>query len=105
MPTEALPGAEVSLRPGGQAQELRAAGKEPYAYGYARTHLAAQLQEQFRDLGDGESADVQARVPSFRGCKAARQPCRRVLPVMKSRWASPSAHILECMGGRRRPAS
>ena len=45
----------------GQAQELRAAGKEPYAYSYARTHMAAQLQEQFRDLGDGESADVQAR--------------------------------------------
>jgi lysyl-tRNA synthetase class II len=42
-----------------QAQELRDAGKEPYAYRFDRTHLAAALHEQFKDLPDGEVADLQ----------------------------------------------
>jgi len=42
-----------------QAQELREAGKEPYAYRYERTHMAAALHEQFKDLPDGEFADLQ----------------------------------------------
>lgn len=42
-----------------QAQELREAGKEPYAYRYERTHMAAALHEQFKGLPDGESADLQ----------------------------------------------
>ncbi len=46
-------------RNGVQAQDLRNAGKEPYAYTYERTHMAAALHEQFRDLPDGEMADLQ----------------------------------------------
>ncbi|EIE27769.1 lysyl-tRNA synthetase [Coccomyxa subellipsoidea C-169] len=45
-----------------QAQDLRSAGKEPYAYTYERTHMAAALHEQFRDLPDGEMADLQVAV-------------------------------------------
>lgn len=37
-----------------QVQQWRAAGKEPYAYSFQRTHLAAQLQAEHKDLPAGE---------------------------------------------------
>ena len=37
-----------------QVAELRAAGKDPYAYSFQRTHTAQQLQEEFAGLEDGE---------------------------------------------------
>ncbi|WP_460495935.1 lysine--tRNA ligase [Glycomyces tarimensis] len=36
--------------------ELLAAGKQPYALGYPRTHALAELREQFAGLGAGESS-------------------------------------------------
>jgi hypothetical protein len=50
-----------------QAQELRNAGKEPYAYSYVRTHMAAELHEQFKDLPDGEMADLQVQLQQCLG--------------------------------------
>lgn len=38
-------------------QELRAAGREPYAYTFPRTHTAAQLQELHAGLGEGQVAE------------------------------------------------
>lgn len=38
-------------------QELRAAGRDPYAYGFPRTHTAAQLQQLYTELPDGEVAE------------------------------------------------
>ena len=38
-------------------QELRAAGREPYAYGFPRTHTAAELQQLYADLADGAVAE------------------------------------------------
>ena len=46
-----------------QAQELREGGQEPYAYTYERTHMSAELHEQFKGLGDGEVADLE--VPAW----------------------------------------
>lgn len=40
-----------------QAQQLRGAQQEPYAYRFDRTHHAAQLQQQYSDLGNGEADD------------------------------------------------
>ena len=34
--------------------QWRVAGKEPYAYSYQRTHMAAQLQELHKDLPAGQ---------------------------------------------------
>ena len=42
-----------------QAVELRSSGREPYAYRFARTHMAAELQRRFQDLPAGEVADLQ----------------------------------------------
>ena len=42
-----------------QAQELRDAGKEPYAYTYDRTHMAAALHEQFTSLENGCEAELE----------------------------------------------
>lgn len=40
------------LRP--QVAQWRAAGKEPFAYSFQRTHMASQLQELHADLPAGE---------------------------------------------------
>ncbi|BDA48390.1 Lysine-tRNA ligase [Coccomyxa sp. Obi] len=56
-----------------KAQELRAAGKEPYAYQFDRTHLAAVLHEQFRDLPNGEVADLQGEEIAIAGRIMARR--------------------------------
>ena len=37
-----------------QVEDLRAAGREPYAYSFQRTHTAAELQAQFGDLEAGQ---------------------------------------------------
>lgn len=37
-----------------QVAQWREAGKEPYAYSFQRTHMAAQLQELHADLPAGE---------------------------------------------------
>ncbi len=42
-----------------QAQELRDAGKEPYAYSFERTHMAAALHEQFASLENGCEAELE----------------------------------------------
>lgn len=41
-----------------QAQDLRDAGKEPYAYSFERTHMAADLHEQFASLENGHEAEL-----------------------------------------------
>lgn len=38
-------------------QELRAAGRDPYAYTFQRTHTAAELQALHADLGEGAVAE------------------------------------------------
>lgn len=38
-------------------QELRAAGREPYAYNFPRTHSAAELQTLHAGLADGAVAE------------------------------------------------
>ena len=43
-------------------QELRAGGLEPYAYTFARTHSAAELQALHAGLGDGEVAEGEVAV-------------------------------------------
>jgi len=42
-----------------QAQDLRDAGKEPYAYSFERTHMAAALHEQFASLENGHEAELE----------------------------------------------
>lgn len=37
-----------------QVADMRASGREPYAYSFNRTHTAAQLQAQFGDLEPGQ---------------------------------------------------
>ena len=44
-----------------QAQELRDAGKDPYAYSFDRTHMAAALHEQFASLENGHEAELGVR--------------------------------------------
>ena len=46
---------------GMQAQELRDAGKDPYAYNFDRTHMAAALHEQFASLENGHEAELGVR--------------------------------------------
>ncbi|CAK0785539.1 hypothetical protein CVIRNUC_008749 [Coccomyxa viridis] len=41
-----------------KAQQLRDAGKEPYAYNFDRTHMAADLHEQFASLENGHEAEL-----------------------------------------------
>ena len=63
----------IALRTG-KAATLRAAGREPYAYSYARTHTAAALAAQHADLADGAVADLPAPVSV-----AGRVMARRVM--------------------------
>lgn len=64
--------AERARLPSAQAQELRASGREPYAYRFARTHMAAELQQRFLSLPAGEVADLQVLGPRT-GTKHAPQ--------------------------------
>jgi lysyl-tRNA synthetase, class II len=40
-----------------KAEELRTAGREPYAYNFDRTHSAQELQDLHKDLANGEQLD------------------------------------------------
>lgn len=40
-----------------KAEELRTAGREPYAYSFDRTHSAQELQDLYKDLSNGEQLD------------------------------------------------
>ena len=44
-----------------QVKALREAGKEPYGYSFARTHKAADLQQEFKDVQNGQNADIEPR--------------------------------------------
>ena len=64
-----------------QAGSYREAGTEPYAYTFARTHLSAELQEQHRDLADGEVWNALLK-PAIIGRKAcAAWPHLSMLPL------------------------
>lgn len=52
-----MPGAPRLTPPFYSAQELRAAGREPYAYTFPRSHSAAELQAAHTDLADGAVAE------------------------------------------------
>lgn len=39
-----------------QVEELRGKGHEPYAYTWAKTHTANELQRLYVDLGNGEES-------------------------------------------------
>ena len=67
-----------------QAQALREAGQEPYAYTFERTHMAAQLQEQFRGLGNGETADLQVAL-SLQSILSMEVLSRTELSIMQGR--------------------
>ena len=41
-----------------KAADLRAAGKDPYAYTFNRTHMAKELHELFQDLPNGQQAET-----------------------------------------------
>lgn len=47
----------IKLR-AGKAEELRRAGQEPYAYTFARTHTANDLQTEYSSLASGEECDA-----------------------------------------------
>eukprot|EP00884_Botryococcus_braunii_P002349 jgi/Botrbrau1/12114/Bobra.0186s0032.1 len=59
-----------------KVQQLRGAGKEPYAYSYPRTHTAAELQQLYADLAPGEQADLP---PGAEVRVAGRIMARRVM--------------------------
>jgi lysyl-tRNA synthetase, class II len=40
-----------------KVRALREAGNEPFAYSFDRTALAAELQEQFKHIPDGQEAE------------------------------------------------
>lgn len=62
-----------------QVAELRAAGKDPYAYSFQRTHTARQLQDEFAGLGDGEVRCCDASCLSMTPCSPANLMLLRVL--------------------------
>lgn len=45
-----------------KVQQLKALGIEPYAYHWESTHHAAELQEKYADLGNGEEVNVQVAI-------------------------------------------
>lgn len=45
-----------------KVQQLKALGIEPYAYHWQSTHHAAELQEKFADLGNGEEVDLEVAI-------------------------------------------
>lgn len=56
-----------------QVEELRSKGLEPYAYAWDRTHTAAQLQELYKHLGNGEESNGDADCVSIAGRIVARR--------------------------------
>ncbi|HEY9832414.1 MAG TPA: OB-fold nucleic acid binding domain-containing protein, partial [Stenomitos sp.] len=45
-----------------KVHELKALGMNPYAYQWASTHHARELQEKFADLPDGEEVDLEVAI-------------------------------------------
>ncbi|KAI3938160.1 hypothetical protein MKW98_018716 [Papaver atlanticum] len=56
-----------------KVEELRTKGHEPYAYGWDRTHTASQLQEIYKNLGNGEESSKDADLVSIAGRIIARR--------------------------------
>ncbi|KAL8480853.1 hypothetical protein ACS0TY_027393 [Phlomoides rotata] len=56
-----------------KVQELRSKGLDAYAYQWERTHTANQLQEIYRDLGNGEELTGEANHVSIAGRIVARR--------------------------------
>lgn len=56
-----------------KVQELRSKGFEPYAYQWDRTHTANQLQEIYKDLGNGEESNYDGDNVSVAGRIVARR--------------------------------
>ncbi|KAK4441053.1 Lysine--tRNA ligase, chloroplastic/mitochondrial [Sesamum alatum] len=56
-----------------KVQELRGKGLDPYAYQWERTHTANQLQEIYRNLGNGEELTSESDHVSIAGRIVARR--------------------------------
>ncbi|XP_019163798.1 PREDICTED: lysine--tRNA ligase, chloroplastic/mitochondrial [Ipomoea nil] len=56
-----------------KVEELRIKGLEPYAYKWDRTHTANQLQEIYKDLGNGEESNNENDYVSISGRIVARR--------------------------------
>lgn len=56
-----------------QVEELRSNGLEPYAYKWDRTHSASQLQEIYKNLGNGEESKSENDYVSISGRIVARR--------------------------------
>lgn len=56
-----------------KVQEMQAAGLNPFAYGWERTHRAEQLQLTYKDLNAGEEADGEADRVGVAGRVIARR--------------------------------
>ena len=52
---------------------LREAGHEPFGYSFVRTHKAAQLHELFRELPNGQAAELEPRSIAVAGRVRARR--------------------------------
>lgn len=50
-----------------QVEELRGQGFEPYAYKWERTHTANQLQDIYKNLGNGEESTSESDCVSIAG--------------------------------------
>ncbi|XP_058213235.1 lysine--tRNA ligase, chloroplastic/mitochondrial-like [Rhododendron vialii] len=56
-----------------KVEELRGQGLEPYAYKWERTHTANQLQDIYRNLGNGEESTSESDCVSVAGRIVARR--------------------------------
>nr|XP_016479103.1 PREDICTED: lysine--tRNA ligase, chloroplastic/mitochondrial-like [Nicotiana tabacum] len=56
-----------------KVEELRSNGLEPYAYKWDRTHTAGQLQEIYKNLGNGEESNSENDYVSVSGRIVARR--------------------------------
>ncbi|KAK6137802.1 hypothetical protein DH2020_028461 [Rehmannia glutinosa] len=56
-----------------KVQELRSKGLDPYAYKWERTHTTNQLQEIYRNLGNGEESSSESDHVSIAGRIVARR--------------------------------
>ncbi|XP_022153814.1 lysine--tRNA ligase, chloroplastic/mitochondrial [Momordica charantia] len=56
-----------------KVEELRSRGLEPYAYEWDRSHTAAQLQELYKHLGNGEESNSDTDCVSIAGRIVARR--------------------------------
>uniref|UniRef100_A0A7N0TH79 Lysine--tRNA ligase n=1 Tax=Kalanchoe fedtschenkoi TaxID=63787 RepID=A0A7N0TH79_KALFE len=61
-----------------KVEELRSSGCEPYAYKWDRTHTAAQLQELYKNLANGEEANGESDNVSVSGRIMARRVVGRL---------------------------